>query len=363
MFSTWYRLVAPEPRAETLSSRWAAVEATAKSTNGDALLETLRVALGKPTRNSEFVAQLRAKLQKGDPTIPAAENELEISVLAGAIWANTLLRADPGSDLAALAMTAIQFRGDLGQSLSSVFAVRGAEYLTSQGAERRDPERAWTTPRIPDLKLEEAAQAFQQALAQNQAPSASSHFPPVVERLNTSAQKINAALKALSDQVSTVLTEQREQSDIAWWLLGQYSRELGDFYSHQNLAKCCLVVGKELADLTVGLIPPIAAEAVLGRMLQLPKGDNATIYDAITCLEATKRSSWVGDDHIDRIQDFAPLHFSLVRSLESSGHQDWKGVLRTAMGLDADALQSAKRIAHQFYLERLLLRAAKNVSR
>ena len=66
----------------------------------------------------------------------------------------------------------------------------------------------------------------------------------------------------------------QEESDILWWLFGEYSRDLEQHISELSLSASCIIVGKELADLILVFPGPIPAKTDI--FLQMNTSSNGT---------------------------------------------------------------------------------------
>jgi len=352
-FGDWYRLIELEPRGDVLEARWKGVVSAVKDADQSKVMEFVRIALARPPSSQEFVTSFREEFRSVDAAFTMSGNSLELNVLAGAAWAQVLERADSVSDLAALAMQAASFQASSVEKLQAQFRVLARDYLSTRGTEIRRQE-PWSTPRVGKPRVEQVVEPYVQALRSNQFPTAATAFPEVINKLE---EWINET--AL--HFESALAVQEEQSEIAWWILGEYSRELDVHLSQISVAEACLTLAKELADLTRLSPGPVARRAFLDRMLRHTKQKQTTklgIDEVINAAKRAQREIWIKDLRATDFEDLVPLHFGVLKSLETEGAAEWLPAFRKGTGLASKAGWSALDLSDQFYTERLVIRAA-----
>ena len=361
-FADWYRLVEIEPRAERLDARWEAVESTSKDINVTQGLELVRVALGKRARDPQLVGFLREEIRKSDPTFPASGGELEIAVFAGSVWANVLVPGNVVSDVAALAMHCTFVQRTSVEKLKQQFHSIAQNHLAARARSLR-ALGDWSFKKVSQPRLEQLTEPYVQALRQGQYPAAASAFTALFEKLEEWIKNSVGATRVLGSHAGNTFTIQQEQSEVAWWILGEYSRDLDLHLSAIPIEAGCLLVAKELADLTTLIPGPASHKAILDRMLRNTKQKASVkvrVEDAINAVERPLRQAWTHGIDDDRIDDLVPLHFGLLRSLETDRAEDWIPAFRKGAGVpERKAGWPAVELAEQFYSERLLIRSVR----
>lgn len=359
-FGDWYRLVELEPRGDTLEARWKGVATVAKTDDENTVLDLVRLALGRAPRRAGFLPEFQEAFRASDAAFPMSGNALELNVLSGSAWAHVLERADSLSDLAALAMYSATFQPGPLERLQEQFRALARNYVISRGSAIRRGE-PWTSPKVSKVKIDQVVEPFTQALRGNQFANAATTFPPVVERIEDAIKEAVNVVRAAAVHLEGSLAIQREQSEIAWWILGEYSRDLDVHVSQLSVAAACLTIGKELADLTNKLPGPVSARAILDRMLRNAKQKQTGkvgIDEVVNASDRARRAAWTADLRTSSVEDLVPLHFGVFKSLETDGDDDWMPAFRKATGLTTKMGWSAVDLAEQFYAERLVVRAA-----
>lgn len=354
-FGEWYRLVSIEPDGEKLPKRWAGVEewVSAIRGNDDAILETVRIFQGLPSRTSRD-AFLEA-FRKHDPAFPQ-RNELELRVLAGASLVECMRRRDDeehefdgvrAAIIAATALEASRLRvsePQLGEVMGEVL-----EGLRQIALSQR--KRAAFDAGTIEAKAVAAAQGMKQVAAAGDWNQLKAHVAPVFQALLDAVRGSQSSLAAAEHNLRCA----DEETNILWWLESGSSRSLNKPWSTLNKDAVPLIAGSELADLTDVALGPQDAAALLERIVTKAKGKEPSIQSCVNAVPddwAKARTSRTSEGALD----LAPLSLALSQRGKSDS-TSWQHFFEATSGMKASTLLAPERVARQAYVEAVLLRA------
>jgi len=116
----------------------------------------------------------------------------------------------------------------------------------------------------------------------------------IVDSLTKVQNGLNKCIEH-SNQISQQQKLHREESDVLWWIMGEYSRDHDKPICEIKIPELYILVGKELADL-ISIIPgPFSAQAYLNKMLKLSSVDFSKpikISDAVNKADKKWRQQW-----------------------------------------------------------------------
>jgi hypothetical protein len=158
-------------------------------------------------------------------------------------------------------------------------------------------------------------------------------------------------LPTLATQVRAL----QEQTEMLWWLNGEFSEELEKPYRKIESPVACLVGAKELADRTAFSPGPIAIPALLSKILgkSVNFDGKMSVEDAVNSTPKDWRIGLIEHLQKDLLQ-FLPIHHAILKSTETRGKKQWLAGFKGATKIDPAKSLDAFRLAAQFYNERLL---------
>jgi GTPase-associated system-like protein len=385
-FRDWYRVVAIEPRPELLEQRWHAIEDVVRTLDVPGVLDLVRLFYGSALAEPRFLERYREAFRAVDGTFPLHDNEAELRILAGAtILALLEHRGGAVADIGAQAAACADCRGHRPGDRPPGFLHRVRQYLSARGAAvRAAPD---LTSDAKPILATEALLARMEALLDLPAPArrgpangaggieallegsyglgAASPQPVAgaggspLASLVVAVLDVAAATTKIAEEHAERLRLHREQLGVLWWLVAEYSRDLGHEMQALPLPVACLVAGKELADLTGALPGPLGAIGALDRMLRAvePQVRSATtIREAVGAAPRPWSAAWVASAHAQPLEAVCPVILAVGRSLEPDRGDDWGAPVKDATGIDVDAPIHPLDLAGQAYEEALLLR-------
>jgi hypothetical protein len=339
-FSDWYRLAVVEPRGDTLELRWSAIEALVENLEVEGALNLARVFHGSRSVDAAFLDGFRTAFHSKDSAFRMRDNWVELRVLAGGALSHVLGRDSSYlRDAVALATVCGDYCGarpnrELGEIID---LARHA--LDSEAVKARRAGELIGKPAKIELTTSKAIRFDPAGLAQT--------FPAFAEEIETAFNALKKAQAVL-----------REESNIVWWLFGEYSRDLKKPMNKIGAAPACLHIAKELADLTEDVPGPLSTLAFLDRMLRAgrPKlAKEVTLINAVNQSDRAWREEW--GKSAPGLNDLSPIRFAVTKSLETDGRDQWIPAFEKATGLVASQPVSPLLLARQAYDEGLLAKA------
>jgi hypothetical protein len=359
-FADWYRIAAIELSGEMLEKRWQAIETFVESLDIPGALELVRLFYARPPKDSSFIETYRAAFKDTDPTFPMRDNDLELRVLAGAAIAH-LLETDTAqlADATALGMVCAGYRGLRQDTSIPEIADRARNYLFKRSSSLRASKEVPTFV-IPELEITELLESLKRSCQGNDLATLAEPIIPPFEKLQSAIRQLAESTENAINCLTDLQQLRREESNILWWLFGEYSRDLNRRMADLGLPAACLVAAKELADLTVVLPGPLAATAFLDKMLRTIKPklpDSTTLQKAVNASPREWRSRWIRKDDVELIEDLCPVLLAIMKSLETDGPDDWVPAFEKAAGIKVSESILPLDLACQAYEENLLVRA------
>lgn len=326
--TTWYRSAGIEPIEERLSNLCAGIKEYIPSRSEIVALTRLFCELGKPDENS--LGTFTASLQKGEPSFRVNGAERELSLLAGVALAELI-----GKEPTRLA--------DLGALLLVCAAVQN---LRPAPAVAEIPEIAvrYLSKRAVHRMAQENTESDDALLVALTAPGS--------DRLAKEYLRQKTEIAVLA-----------EETNILWWLFSEYSRDLKKPWNKASVPEVVLVAGKELADLTRVIPGPVAAPAILRKVIRYARPELAnplTIKDAINNLTLPLRQKYVAEIFRSELQQVLPIAYGIKIST-STENGDALEAFSQQTGISPNQEIDPAALGYQIFLEVLLCRVWSNL--
>lgn len=361
-FADWYRVASIDPEKIPLALRWKGVQAFANDVDRETALDVVRILFNKQPKNNSFGEVLRKPFKNIDDAFPMRGNDLEMEVLSCAIITHLLESAkNEIADVLALAVICADFQGFRKRPILSEVIDLSDAFLYSRSnklrTKLRPPKVTASTSTLTDL-ISEVKDATPATI-----PASITTITPVLEEIQRLTgilvRSTNTALGELSKQ----LRLQQEESNILWWLFAEHSRDRKVRMSELGHPAASIIAGKELADLTLTMPGPVAAEAFLDRMLQpLTKSRKSSKTSIREAIAAPKLEDWKVQElkniNLTNIDDLCTVHYALQQSIEVDD-AGWVSAFENRSGITADTIISLLGLAMQVYREGLLIKAMK----
>jgi hypothetical protein len=324
-FADWYRVMTIESNAETLSNRWEGVEAVIKSLDSHLVLDIVRLFFKKRPKDPNFLVSFAEYFKNADITFPMRGNDLELQVLAGASIVNCLETSQKYAINIAYAVVCSDLQGLIQPVLMPEVIDDAKTYLLKEST------KTHSKIEFAEIKVE----------------IESDDLPTSITQLIDTA---NNSLKSLYNSIQI----QKEESNILWWLFGEYSNDMKCRMAELKLPAASLIAGKELADLTLFVPGHSSAEAILDKMLRSGRKDIAkatTLSAAIKAAPLTWRQQLLKQIDMSEIDELCPILYAICKSIETKDDVSWAVIFENNIGVSAEEPILAVRLAMQIFQE------------
>lgn len=355
-FADWYNAVSLRPDTNTLESRWAAVEVLANELKLPEVPSVVRVFFGLPGADP-FLERIRTAARDKDKTFVTEGDRNELTVLAGGVIAESVAESSNVADAIALAVSSVGAQG-----LRQVPRPQGVvdetlRYLADESVR----VRALNKNPVADLSVASLTE-----LLSSRGGVAVSDGNSVWNGLDKLMKQILAEhtkhTESINSSLKEVLKQQREQSDILWWLFSEYTLDGSKAFSDLSIPESCFWGARDLAALTYFLPGPFAAPAFLHKMLRLVKEKipaNVKLSESIDACDIEWKRKWLPELPVQELPDLCPMLFGIAKCVEVGGTTAWTAAFENATGLPAQGELAPVYLALQIYNELLLLQALK----
>jgi hypothetical protein len=361
-FANWYRLATVEPKAEILEKRWQGIEKFAATKTPAKVLELVRLFYQLPQQDDEIIAQYKTAFKNEDAAFLTKDNDLELQVLAASSLMHLLIPNRPSTeaDVCALAIMTCLCQGLRKEIILPDVITYAHQYISSESIRVREYSDL-TQQTVKPKELDKSFAALKTAIDGALIPSLKDPLTSIIEHLQkTQNEFINTTQNNLKE-LEKALSVQSEESNVQWWLFGEFSRDLKIPFKDLKLPGACLIIAKELADLTLFLPTAHAAEAFLHKALFLVSAgevlEKTNIANTINSVRGDWKNQIIQESDFQSLKDLCPLHFALRKSGETSKPSDWIASFEKTSNLKSKENLSPVSLALQFYYERMLLRA------
>lgn len=355
-FADWYRPCTTGTEAglteDQLQKRWIGVEKLAAK-SAEQSLHLVRIILQKQSVSQESLGKFRMGFKDSDATFQMSGNDLELSVLAGAVACQVMTEESDEADAVALGLICASIVNPEQYPWANPFIAFADSYLDERLQNVRSVESA-RRPKFPANTLKTEIETFVARIAENNgAPTseaAKELMNSLVQALGSTHSMTLSAIAEMERQSSL----RKEETDILWWMTSGVSRDLGVTFKHLKTLAASLVAGKELASLVSppGVLP---ARTLLQRMIPTATGKSAgKPIGLIAAVKATDRG-WRESvaSEFDSNLDILPTLAAIKQSLSTDG-DEWIPAYKKSFCLKSDILLPPADLSLQMHRECLL---------
>jgi hypothetical protein len=360
-FADWYRLCTTgtdvKLTGDLLALRWKGVEKIIANVDGNEL-ELVRLLLQRQPKDGGYLSQFRAAFKETDSTFQMSGNNLEISLLAGAVLGQLFTNPSPVADSGALGLLcSTQFSDEL-PTWAQQFVAAADSYLDERLGNRRRPSEV-KTPQIEAKKFKAIFDPLAAKLAANEHGAASEALKQLAESLTQSLTSSLRTMTAAFRELETQSNLRREETDVLWWMTAGVSRDLGEEFSDMKPHVAALVAGRELGELVSapGILP---AKSILQRVIPRATGKADTkpvsLAAAVNATATTWRGEFIEAISAEKVVDLCPVLSAIQHSFKATDLRAWAAPFKKLTGVDAAVAHTPVELAHQLYRECLLAR-------
>lgn len=358
-FPEWYRVACVDPRDEQLKARWQGVEAYCKNELSSCdVLDLIRLFCRRSI-DVEFRQNFVNHFYEKDSAFPK-KNDLELSVLAGVTLVYIINNYDGLDNLALLGLVSASFNKRK-IAVPDILGEVKAEFDKRRVAIRNVAQKSTAIKsNIPQSKkLLDIFKATKGDVNAWNAQEFSGAFSVYLTNLN------KLLIEATEFIHQNVLEQKiyKEDSQVLWWMIGEWSRDLQKPFKQFKVPEACIVIGKELADIVEILPGPYASKAVLYKVLSVFCEDEikeVTLSTAINQLDKDWRQQVVSKYSTEKTKEITPILTAVTESLKVEKATEWKPAYQKLTNFDASHIKmSALELAYQMYLECLVVKSIK----
>lgn len=358
-FPEWYRVACVEPREEQLKARWQGIEAYCGNEISSCDVLKLIRSFCKRSIDVEFRKHFIDSFYEKDNAFPQKSN-LELSVLAGATLVYIINNYDGLDKLALLGLLSASFNKRK-VAVPDILGVVQTEFDKRRVAIRNVAKKSTAIKsNIPqNKKLLDIVDAAKNDVNSWNAQTFS-------EALSVYLTNLNKLLVEAKKSIHQNVLEQKiykEDSQVLWWMTGEWSRDTQRPFKKFKVPEACIVIGKELADIVEILPGPYASKAVLYKVLSIFSDDEikeVTLSTAINQLDKDWREKVVNKYSTGKTKEITPLLTAVSESLKVGKASEWKSAYELLTDFDASHIKvPALELAYQMYLECLVVKSIK----
>jgi hypothetical protein len=361
-FANWYALVRPEPSSEILDKRWAGIEKYCGVANEDHVFELVRLFFNRPVLNEASEEEFRTAFRDADSAFLMKNNDVEVQVLAGSAIAN-ILEQKPSNltDATALSVLCGNCRNLRSSVLIPDIISYATEYVARESVRVREAEALDEIKVAGPTKPEELS-SLGASLQDGSLQTNPDALVKLIEKIASATVTVSRMAENSISKLSSNIAIQQEETNILWWLFGEHSRDREIHVGTIDFPALCLIVGKELADLTTLEPGARPAPAFMDRMLRTGRVDlpeSISLVEAVNSSAREWRRAWMNSSDPHTVWDICPAHFAASKSLETEDTSAWVPIFESKAGFNASCRLAPLDLAMQTYQEALLIRLAK----
>lgn len=182
----------------------------------------------------------------------------------------------------------------------------------------------------------------------------------VIDRVNELIDSANTQL----DNQHKQITIAREESNLLWWLFGEFSRDENKPFAELGFPTALLHLGKEAADLTEILPGHIATKGILSKALTLlDQRSEKPMPDSVSLSELVGAGGPVWPEcKSSPVLPLCHIHRAMKMKMDGGRSDGWKKSFEQKAPFKSTHKFTLLDTAYQVYQECLLIRAVNGVS-
>jgi hypothetical protein len=358
-FPEWYRIVNLDPSSERLQDRWKGIISFVK--NGllyTEILELVKLFYSLPVK-TEFREKFINAFVDIDNAFPQKNNNFELSVLAGTTLIHIIDEGEYENwdNLVLLAMQTTSFNDIRKAAISEILAEVKIRFIKKTIDSRENLAMDYLEEFSPNNKLIKDLE---------QVKNGATWDPKVMADLLLDyfkyQEKFNGDLVELYNNNILKQEVNSEDSQILWWMINEWSRDLEIPLKKLKSPEDSIVIGKELADLINVLPGPYASKAVLHKNLSILKKSSVTQCANVIEKQSVEWRKMVSEAYpYDNAKEVVPILTAISKSLEVDDSLEWLPSYKKLMCFDIGNVNiDAIDYAYQIYLECLVIKCVKS---
>lgn len=362
-FADRYKAAGLSPGPEIIRLRQEPFDTLREAMSSDRAISLVRLFFGlsEPVENSN--SWFREAFAEVDPSFTMIDNAREAAVLSSCLLSATFQERNEGHVEAGLAVltTAANNRQPI---FLPTLSEEAQYHLDTLSVEMRTPPKvAVSTIRRPG-----ASEVAEDVDRLAQSPDWNNAIP-IFKKVSEDSQ---ALMNALTGQTSTVLMPLarqvallQEEVNMLWWYVGGWSKALDRPFIDLDLPVAAVIAGVDLAGLVQTVPGPVAARALLHRVIWTGRRKKATtikVKDTIDAIPNDALQKLKFTNILNRIPDICPLLTALQKAAEIGKGTAWHQAFRKTTSLSEEVAFTPLDLSMQVYREALLVSLIDQVS-
>lgn len=351
-FADQYKMAGLDPGPAIIQLRQPPFDKLRREIKLSTILNLTRLYFGFPVPDG--TDWFRNAFAKSDPSFSMVANEREVAVLSVCLLAAALEDGHVCAGLAPVVAAAggarnpllrIEFIEDARQAIAA-HAVTSRQHNAVDIRQIKQPTKSKVTEAVTALL-------------------ADPDWPKAGDAINLAGRESSEASKTLTNQILAVLSplaeqvlDLREEVSMLWWYIGGCSRALEKPFEKLNIGLAALMAGLDLAHITQGQSGPVAAPAILQRIVmgsRANRNKEISLESAVEALPAGAFQQLDISEKIKNVSDLCPVLAALAKADEIGGGGTWHAAFKKASLLEAGTKFLPVELAIQVYRESLLL--------
>ena len=338
-FADRYAEAGIAPGADIIARRQSALETVPKDLGVAQILGLCRFYFDLPNADVEWLVEI---LRTEDASYSMIANRQETVVLAACVLAD---RIENKSSLDLLGVVVTSAMGLRKAKTSPWLIDLARQALIDRSVEARKTPGPVIISKPATSKLADEIKAAGDDFEAQKAN---------MVKLRSEALSWSSTLASQSAAAATQLFDQlnllKEETNILWWLFGETSDLLNEPFAALGVGTADIVAGFDMAHLTTSDVGPVAAPAMMARMVRLAKKSRAklTLTMAIEGL-TTEQVERVNLNRSEGFDDVFLMH-SAMELFANNGAGSWQQGFMKRSGFDPEqALEGASLRLHAYY--------------
>lgn len=357
LFSDWYRITNVDPSEDTLEKRWQGIENIVNNLNTRSSLDLVRLFFGKSIKNSIFTDTFREAFKETDQTFTMSGNDLELQILAGISIIQSLEANDETNVNTALSTICVSFQEPATMPPFPEVLKRAKEFLLDRSREVRSRQKT-NNIKTTLADLSDQKNVLLASLPANSLPNTKEPMGAIFDKIQEIITQVISEVNQIATEIDLSLLLQQEETEMLWWLIGEYSNSLKKRISKIPLPFACLIIAKELSEHTQVIPGPVNILALVDKMLNTVREktkEETSIKEVVNTATIEWKSQYLAGINLSSVEDLCPLHYAINKSVETGDSTSWIASFEKSMGIKAEQSVTPLDISIQAYNEMLLL--------
>lgn len=354
-FADHYKAAGLAPGPEIIGLRQEPFDKLRKAMSVDRVITLVRLLFELLAPDAKHNTWFRDAFAETDPSFTMLGNAREAAVLSSCLLSAAFQERDKGHIEAGLAVltTAAHSRTPPGMP---TLVEEAQHHLDAVSVEMRTPP-AVEVSKIRTPASSEVPKLADELLSAPDGPHIAALFKKVSEeyqaRVLTLAQQTASVISPLVRYTELL----REELEMLWWYVGGWSKLLDKPFRELDLAVATVMAGIDLAELVRTPPGPVAARAILHRLIRTERKSKVvrlTLSNAVNAMSEEEIRKLSFGKSLKDMPDVCPVLTALQKAAEIGQGTAWHGAFRKATALTEDLSFTPLDLAMQVYRETML---------